>query len=259
MTLRFEKVTTTRGLQFLRHCYKFIDADWQHLRREALPDQGFELQFRQSCITALNGWQISQEWELGFGSELTTVSGVRHEIDIVARHSDVLIIAELKNRPSYPPNKNDVVTFFAKILDYVAHNPRVLLGEVLPVFASNTAFEEATLSACLGLGIHPVAPGLRPLPVLADSLERIQSEIERGMVLRERTAELWGDVCAGFNRLGLGLCETWLSARCGYVSDEVINWRATLDVESYEMGRLLRQANSHCSAILLDIRSQRGR
>jgi len=257
MALRYEAITTAMGLQFLRHSYKFVESEWQHLPREALPDQGFELLFRRSCFTALNGWQVSQEWELGLGSELITASGVRHEIDVVARHPDVLVIAELKNRPGCPPEKNDVIILFAKILDYLAHNPRVLLGEVLPVFVSSSAFEETTLAACLGLGIHPVGPGLRPLPVLADNLERIQSEIARGLILRERTAELWEDACASINRLRLGLDETWLSARCGYVSDEVINLRATLDVESLELSRLLRQLNSDCTAILGDIRLQR--
>jgi hypothetical protein len=245
------------GLQFLRHCYKFVESDWQHLPREALPDQGFELHFRRSSVTALNGWQVSQEWELGLGSELATASGVRHEIDVVARHPDVLVIAELKNKPGCPPGKNDVIIFFAKILDYLTHNPKVLLSEVLPVFVSSCAFEEATLAACLGLGIHPVAPGLRPMPVLADSLQRIESEIARGLVLPEKAMGQWEDACAGLNRLGLGLSDTWLSARCGYVSDQVINLRATLDAESYEMSRELRQVNGDCSAVLGAIRLQK--
>ena len=100
MALRYEAITTAQGLRFLRHCYRFVDADWQHSPREQLPDQGFESKFRSSCVTAFQGWQISQEWELGLGSELVTASGVRHEIDLVARHPDALAIAELKNRPA---------------------------------------------------------------------------------------------------------------------------------------------------------------
>ncbi len=254
MALRYEAITTAQGLRFLRHCYHFVEVDWQRSPREGLPDQGFEINFRRSCTTALNGWQVSQEWELGLGSELVTASGVRHEIDLVARHPDALVIAEMKNRPGCPPGKNDVIIFFAKILDYLAHNPQVLLSEVLPVFVSSCAFEEPTLAACLGLGIHPVSPGLRPLPLLADSLQRIESEIVCGLVLPEKIAEQWEEACAGFNRLGLGLGESWLSARCGYVSNELINLRATPDVDSYEMSRELRQLNGDCSAILGAIR-----
>lgn len=257
MGLRYQTVTTAPGLQFLRHCYRFVDTDWQRSPHEDLPDRGFEIAFRRSCVTGLDEWQVSQEWELGFGSELVTASGVRHEIDLVARHPDVLAIAELKNRPGNPPGKNEVIIFFAKILDYLAHNPKVLLSEVLPVFVSSCAFEEPTLAACLGLGIHPVAPGLRPLPLLTDSLRRIESAIAGGLVLPEKIAEQWEDAWANFNRLALGLDETWLSTRCGYVSDSLINLRATLDIESYEMSRELRQINGDCGAILGAIRSQR--
>jgi hypothetical protein len=41
--------------------------------------------------------------------------------------------------------------------------------EVLPVLVSTTQFEETGLAACLGLGIHSIAPSLRPLPVLRAS------------------------------------------------------------------------------------------
>ena len=257
MTLRHEAFTTSEGLQILRHCYKFVALDWQHLPREALPDQGFEMLLRRSCVTDLNGWRISQEWELGLGSDLTTASGVRHEIDVIASNPGVTAIAELKNKPGCPPGKNDVIVFFAKILDYLAHNPKILLSEVVPIFVSSCAFEEATLAACLGLGIHPVAPGLRPLPLLADTLERIQVDMARGVVLPEKVTEKWDEACAGLNRLGLGLNETWLTTRCGYISDELVNLRTTLDIESYEMSRELRQANNDCSAVLEAIRSQK--
>ena len=250
MALRYDEITAADGLRFLRCCYRFVETDWQHLPREGMPDQGFEIHFRRTCITGLSGWQVSQEWELGFGSDLSTASGVRHEIDLVARHPEAIAVAELKNKPCCPPGKNDVVIFFAKILDYLAHNPKVLLREVLPVFVSSCAFEEATLAACLGLGIHPVAPGLRPLPVLADSLQRIESELAKGVVLPEAMAERWDTACAGLNRLSPALSETWMAARCGYVSDQVMNLRATLEVESYEMANQLRLVNGDCSAIL---------
>ena len=63
------------------------------------------------------------------GSELATASGVLHEIDIVAKHSNVTAIMELKNRHD-PPAKNDVVVFFAKLLDYLALTPDLLLKEL---------------------------------------------------------------------------------------------------------------------------------
>jgi hypothetical protein len=174
---KYEEVTTPLGLRFLRHCYWFVDKTWQKSRQADLPDQGFEMNFRSSCVSELKEWQISQELELGLGDELTTASGLRHEIDLVARQSETLVIVELKNRPGCPPGKNDVIVFFAKILDYVVHNPELLLSEVVPVFVSTSPFEEPTLAACLGLGIHPVAPGLRPVPILALKQASIEMQI----------------------------------------------------------------------------------
>ena len=67
-----------------------------------------------------------------------------------------------KNRPH---EKNDVIVFFAKILDYICYNTDLLKQVLIPVFLSTFAFEYTGLAACLGLGIHPMAPGLRPLPL----------------------------------------------------------------------------------------------
>ena len=72
MALRYNEITTADGLRFLRCCYKFVQTDWQHVRREGMPDHGFEIHFRRTCITGLGGWQVCQEWELGLGSDLMT-------------------------------------------------------------------------------------------------------------------------------------------------------------------------------------------
>ena len=61
------------------------------------------------------------------GDGLDTASGVYHEVDIVAQTSDLIAILEIKNRHGHPPDKNDVIIFFAKILDYLALNPTLLL------------------------------------------------------------------------------------------------------------------------------------
>lgn len=257
MALRYEPITNLEGLQFLRHCYRYVTEEWQRCPREALPDQGFELHFRRFSTLKLNGWLISQPWELELGSELQSASGLRHEIDLVARHSEALAIVEAKNRPGMPPGKCDVVVFFAKFLDYLAFNPRLLLSEVCPVFLSSSTFEEGALAACLGLGIHPVAPGLRPLPLLADNLQRIGHEFERGLVPTSDNRERWDDSCAMVNRLVLGLGNTWVPARCGYVSDERINLRPVGGIDTIELGRVLRQANGDCAVVLDAVRLQK--
>src|SRR6266853_3348312 len=85
VALRYESVTSREGLQFLRHCYRYVTVVWQRCPREALMDQGFEMHFRESCVLRLNGWLVSQPRELELGADLQTASGLRHEIDVVAR------------------------------------------------------------------------------------------------------------------------------------------------------------------------------
>ena len=133
------------------HCYKFVDSIWQHVDREPIPDQGFELRFRESCVKDLIDWNISQQREMHLGCNLQTASGVCHEVDIVAKSQDLIAILELKNRQGSPPEKNDVIVFFAKIFDYLALNPTLLLSEIIPIFMSNTQFEVTGLAACMGL------------------------------------------------------------------------------------------------------------
>ena len=257
MALRFDPVTSSSGLEFLRHCYRFVTKEWQHISHEPLPDQGFEIHFRSATSRQLLEWQVSQEWELELGSQLQTASGVGHEIDLVAQSPDTLAIVELKNRPVSPPGKNDVIVFFAKILDYLAFNPKLLLNEVCPIFLTGAAFEETALAACLGLGIHPVGPGMRPLPVLADTLRRIEIEMTKGTPVAAPKRQLWEDSCADLNRIGLHLSEVWMSSRCGFLSDEKFSMRRVGGLETVALSRDLRRLNSHCTEALEAIQSRR--
>lgn len=192
VAIRVDDNLPEAALHFLKHCYRFVNEEWQHATREDLPDQGFERTFRASCTTRLNGWEISPEREMRLGYELSTSSGVLHEIDIVAKHADVTAVVELKNRQG-PPAKNDVVILFAKILDYLSFNPILLLKEMCPIFMSNASFEESGLAACLGLGIHPVGPGLRPVSILVDTAKRIDVELQRGVVVSQEVHERFQD------------------------------------------------------------------
>lgn len=254
MSIRVDDILPEPVLHFLRRCYIFVTQEWQHAVREPLPDQGFEQRFRESCVRNLRGWDISQEREMHLGQGLDTASGVSHEVDIVARHSDLTAILEMKNRQSFPPEKNDVIVFFAKILDYLALNPTLLLKEVCPVFMSNTPFEESGLAACLGLGILPVAPGLRPLPILVDNARRMGFEIKQGVVIAPHVNEQFQDFCAQLNSISLALSETWLANRCGYQSEDRIVLRAVGGLPTLALGQELRELNEDCNWLLDEFR-----
>ena len=52
---------------------------------------------------------------MNLGMGLMTASSVLHEVDVVAQREPTLGILELRNRAWWPPEKNDVIVFFAKI------------------------------------------------------------------------------------------------------------------------------------------------
>lgn len=259
MDIRVDSYLPDTALQFLKHCYRFVNLEWQHIGREPGGDQGFEMRFRESCVTNLSSWTISQEREMRLGEDFETASGVLHEVDIVARTSDLIAVVEMKNRPATPPDKNDVIIFFAKILDYLAHNPFLLTREVLPAFLSSTSFEESGLAACLGSGIHPTAPSLRPVPVLADSALRMQAEIRNGAPLASETLDQFDEFCVRLNRLSLDLRETWLTNRCGFLSEDAIIVKAVEGVEASALSRQIRRLNGDCSELLAEFKEVKAR
>ena len=252
-TIRAEDLPPRAAVDFLRHCYRFASEDWQHANRLDLPDQGFESIFRASCTTQLIGWEISEHREMRLGQEASTASGVLHEIDIAAKHSDCSVIAELKNRQD-PPGKNDIVVLFAKMVDYLAINPTILLKDICPVFLSTTAFEVNALAACLGLGIHPVSPGLRPVPLLVDNAKRLEFELAHGLQVNEETQVRFDDFCAELNGLWMSLSDNWMSSRFGYRSEDTIAVRAAPEPDSQAIVPLLRQLNAECSWLLSSAR-----
>jgi hypothetical protein len=253
MTIRAGQILPRCGTEFLARCYKFAAAEWQHaVRDNGLPDQGFERQFREGCISKLPlDWAVSQHREMQLGYGLDTASGVLHEVDIVARHSELTAIVEMKNW-QVQSNKNEVIVFFAKLIDYLAANPSLLERELCPTFVSAYAFEPHALAACVGLGIHPIAPGLRPLPLLIENARRMQNEIDSGLRISTSTAQRFGDYCARINALAVALDPTWFSRRFGAVSDSRIVVKAVSLMQTVSLGQDMQTLSADCSALLYD-------
>ena len=250
MPIRIESLPSEPTLQFLKHCYRFVSQGWQHSVREQLPDQGFEKRFRENCLLHLNDWSISQEREMRLGAGLETSSGVLHEIDLVARGQNVTAILELKNWSERSPGKNDVIVFFAKILDYLTRNPALVSEDVCLTFMSSISIEDRGVAACLGLGIHPAAPGIRPLPLLVENARIMQSELSKGLAIPADLRDRFEDLCAQLNNLSSTLSESWLDSRCGQVSDDRIVIRAVRPLPIDALTQRFRQTNSDCTDIL---------
>ena len=253
VAIRIEDQLPQTAVEFLKHCYRYTHEEWQHADRLDLPDQGFEKLFRSRCVSNLIGWEISQERELRFGHEISTASGILHEIDLVAKHSEVNAVAELKNRQG-APTKNDILLFFAKILDYLAANPVLLLKEMCPVFMSTVAFDINGLSTCLGLGIHPVAPGIRPVPILLDNARRMNYELQQGLPISTEFREDIADFYAGLNRISLNLTDTWISSRLGYRSENTIVLKSNIFSDPQTISHEFMQLNTDCTSLLSNMK-----
>lgn len=195
---------------------------------------------------------------------LKPLRGFCTRFDLVVRRQDddyglpnVTGILELKNRAAYPPDKNDVIVFFAKIVDYLTSNPSLLHMEVVPVFLSATTLEESALQACLGLGIHPVAPSLRPLPVVIDSGQRIYKFLsDHGFPPPFRLQE-FEDFAARVNRVALALEPVDFGRRFGFMSETTISIKAVDGKAAADCANELRALNSECLRFLRLWKEQR--
>ena len=249
LPIRPEIASPASTLEFLRHCFRFVSREWPHAGREPVADDGFEQRFRESCVQNLTEWVISEQREFRLGAGLDTASGVVHEVDLVARHPTVIAILEAKNRGGMP-GKNDIIIFYAKVLDYLLANPALAMTDICLAFLSRNSFDASGLATCLGLGIHPVASDIRPLPVLINNAMLMEDELHRGLVATSYLLDRFEDLCAQINRLAATLDETWLDNRCGYLSEDSLVFRAVAPLQTGVLAEQLRQANSDCTDIL---------
>ena len=116
------------------------------------------------------------------------------------------------------------------------------------------SFEESGLTACLGLGIHPVGPGLRPVPILVDNAKRIDVELRQGLKVSDETRDQFQDFCAELNGICLSLTDNSISSRCGYRSDDTIVLKATGGPDTLAISYSLRQLNVDCNRLLSQVR-----
>ena len=257
MDLKASNLVSPRVLEFLRHAYRFLNLDWPHASREPIPDQGFEETFRSACVTKLPAWTISQIREMHLGQDLLTASGTSHEVDVVGSCDQATAILELKHWESGTPTKNEVVVFFAKIFDYLATNPQLVLREVCPIFVSLSGFEESGLAACLGLGIHPIGPQLRPLPIIVDAAQRMDAELQASPGIYTELSDELADLWAMIYSLSTALMATWIGNRCGYLSENTILLTAASCSDSISLSRNLRDANALCLKLLTRFRANK--
>jgi hypothetical protein len=201
------------------------------------------------------GWSISPKREMNIGQGITTASGVLHEIDLAAGNSELLSFMELKNRSGYPPDKNDVIVFFAKLFDYLVMNADLLLREICPVFVSATTFEVSGLAACLGLGVHPVAPSIKPVPALIFNAMCMKHEIKKLPHVPVELVERSEGFCTGVIRIAFALDGTWISSRCGRLAEDKLLLKAGEALDTWSLAADFMDLNSE----YIDLKEQLGK
>ena len=245
MPTRFVTPCDPRAAHFLREAYQFVARIWQHTARDETPDQGFERLFREHCIERLNGWKISAAREMQLGAARETASGVLHEIDLVALHDSATAVSELKNY-QVTPGKNDIIIFHAKVLDYMLANADLILRELCLAFIASTNLENPTLATCLGLGIHPVTPQLRPLPVIIQNATYWERKIREGANISNAVMTRFEDFCARLSKVAVSLSETWPSSRFGYQGPSRIVVRTAAFSDTDNLLEDFRSLNADC-------------
>lgn len=128
----------------------------------------------------------------------------------------------------------------------------------MPVFLSAHGFEESGLAACLGLGIHPVAPYLRPLPVLVDNARCMLGERGKGVALSAADEEAFDEHCAALSRMAAALAGVGVNERLGYLNDRTVEVTVTAGVPVYDLAEELRRLNGESARLLDAYRAARG-
>lgn len=247
----------SRALQPLFLTYRFVAQDWLRARREPIPDSGFEEFCRNTLVAQLPGFRISQPREMRLGGHFATSSGILHEVDLVASRETLRIIWELKHWSAHV-DKNAVIGFWAKLMDYLSATPDLAAFECIPVFVTTGAFDDHALAAALALGIEPVAPGLRSPLILAHNLRLLESGPEDQRVFVAQSEELIQEFRLGCNRLAAMLSGASLSDRVGRLSDKAISVAARTVEDGVAAGDLLRKLNARWNEIRYRWESQKG-
>ena len=128
--------------------------------------------------------------------------------------------------------------------------PSLLKQTLAPVFLSTFAFEYTGLAACIGLGIHPVAPGLRPLPLLIDNARRMAVERDKGIGLPQAEWDTFDDFCVALNRLSIKLVPADINQRFDILNDTTVKARAVRITQTVEIGDQFRSLSAECSRLI---------
>lgn len=147
----------------------FLRRIWPHAPRYTEErDQGFERTFREHFWQRLRPDLVSSVHDLSFAASLSTLSGLAHELDLLARWENQEWVFELKNGGGSDINKEMLMVFHEKILDFYLANYGFLFGfRIMRGFLTGAGYIDNNLRAyCATWGIVLIDNELLPIPAL---------------------------------------------------------------------------------------------
>jgi len=161
----------------------FLRRVWPHApRNQEERDQGFERKFREHIWCNLRPEILSTAHDLSFAGDLTTLTGLRHEIDLIARWGNEEWVFELKNGGGTDINKEMLMVFNEKVLDFYMRNYGFLSGSrIMRCFLTGTSrVEEAIRAYCATWGIVLVDNEMLPIPLLPQAFSEKRQQLMDG-------------------------------------------------------------------------------
>jgi len=156
-------------------------------------DEGFEDQFREFVFRELKAITVSDSHDLGFGKGFGSLSGLSHEIDLVAKWDGLLVVFELKN---CQVDKNMILNFQQKCLDYFLQNEGILRENCLEkVFLTSSTINDIRIrNFCIIWGIRLVDFSQTPIGQCKLWLEKLASDADISKFCNEQIEYVAGEI-----------------------------------------------------------------
>lgn len=147
------------------YSWLFVYKEWDKLRRMPVPDQGFEVCFREYLYRNLNFDVVSDERDLGLGLSYHSLSDTPHELDVVCVKDRDLFVVELKHYEVSNITKEIVFTFLGKVMDFYFGNAEVLSNYKITMFliTINRNVDDSIRKLCITYGIKLIEPPVMTL------------------------------------------------------------------------------------------------
>lgn len=168
---------------------------WDELKKQPIPDKGFEESFREYLYKKINFDVISDVRDTGFGLSYFTLSTVPHELDVICTKNHDKFVFELKHYEVMDISKELLFTFLGKVIDFYFKNAEVLSNyKITMLFVTiNKYVNDSIRKLCIAYGIKLIEPSLMSLGILdhfsRDLYQKIPEENKDLKVQAEKLVE----------------------------------------------------------------------